>query len=754
MHRFSGQNVEKIDKRMEKVRKTDVSVIMPVYNTEPYLREALDSLLGQTNPNIEIICVDDGSTDGSVAVLEEYTEKEPRIQILRQNHQGAGAARNLGMESAQGEYLLFLDADDFFADTLVAEIVKKGNKTNADVILFGAKRYDNLTGRSEHVPRYLWRKILPAQEVFSRKDMAGELYTLTTPAPWNKAFRREYVMRQKFKFQNLPNSNDVYFTLTALGSAERVAAVREDLVFYRVNRGGSLQNNKDKNPLCFLEAYESVYKELNRRGIYEELEIGFCNLVASGCVYNIRTLTSENIRWKVIDVLCSERFQNMHLLDHPDEAYDMPENINYLRGLPYAGEVKKERARRQKYGDIQCIKAGKGIPHPRVTVVIAAYNVAKYLEECLDSITGQSLKELEIICIDDGSTDYTQGILKHYAEEDKRISVYTQENCGLSVTRNRGLEAASGDYIYFMDSDDWLERDALEQLVHRCQEYNLEVLYYDGCAFYEEENMENEHSEFDGYYQRKGEYPVCCDGKEMFQRMQKTKEYRTNVGIQFFERRYLKEHHFAFQPGILHEDIDFTFVTMLSAKRAGYWKKEFFHRRVRSGSIMTAKTSFEHIYGLMKSYVAMEHFLEVHSMPEELTEVLYDTMHTVLWRAEKQYSEMPEEQKYAYEGLCGLDKIQFHTLVREHTRITEKLFRTYEEKSEINRKLQITYDEKFDRGVEIKRLKKELSEKEKELAKTQKKLTGIQHSITYRAARIIGFPIRMIRKFFRRAKEQ
>lgn len=739
---------------MKKVEKTDVSVIMPVYNTEPYLREALDSLLKQTNPNIEIICVDDGSTDASASILKEYTEKDPRVQILRQDHQGAGAARNLGMESAQGEYLLFLDADDFFTDTLVEEIAKKGNKTNADVILFGARKYDDLTGRSEHVPRYLWRKLLPVQEVFSRKTMEGELFTLTTPAPWNKSFRREYIQEQKLKFQNLPNSNDVYFTLTALGAAERVAAVREDLVYYRVNYGGSLQNRKDQNPLCFLEAYESVYKELTRRGIYEELEIGFCNMVASGCVYNLRTLHSEQVRQKVIDKLCSDRFLDMHLLEHADEEYDMPENINYLRGLPYAREVRKERERRQNYGDIRCIKEGKSTGHPVVTVVIAAYNVEKYLEESLDSIIGQTLKELEIICIDDGSTDYTLGILKHYAEEDERISVYTQENCGLSVTRNRGIKAASGDYIYFMDSDDWLEREALEQLAGRCQEHDLEVLYYDGCAFFEEKDMEDVHNEFDGYYQRKGNYPACCDGKEMFQRMQKTKEYRTNVGMQFFKRRYLEEHHFAFQPGILHEDIDFTFMTMLMAERCGYWKKEFFHRRVRSGSIMTAKTSFEHIYGLMKSYVAMEHFLGIHSMPEEMADVLYDTMHTVLWRAAKQYSEMPEAQKYAYEGLWGLDKIQFQTLVREHTRITEKLFRTYKEKSEINRKLQITYGEKFDRGVEIKKLKKELAETRKELTKTQKKLSGIQYSATYRVARVIGFPIRMIRKLFKKAKEQ
>ena len=90
--------------------------------------------------------------------------------------------------------------------------------------------------------------------------------------------------------------------------------------------------------------------------------------------------------------------------------------------------------------------------------------------------------------------------------------------------------------------------------------------------------------------------------------------------------------------------------------------------------------------------------------------------------------------------------------MREHTRITEKLFRTYKEKSEINRKLQITYGEKFDRGVEIKKLKKELAETKKELTKTQKKLSGIQYSATYRVARVIGFPIRMIANFSKKRR--
>lgn len=738
---------------MRNTMNVKISVVMPVYNDEKYLDECLKSVLQQTLTNMEILCVDDGSTDDTIEILKQYAEKDKRIQVYEQKHSGAGAARNLGMSKATGEYLVFLDSDDFFEDTMMEKIIRKGQKTQADVILFGAKRYDDMTGKSEHVPRYLWRKLLPEQEVFNRGVMNGQLYTLTTPAPWNKAFRREYIMQQNLQFQNLPNSNDVYFTLTALGAAGCVAAIKEDLVYYRVNRSGSLQSRKDRDPLCFLEAYEAVYDELNRRNIFEDLENGFCNMVASGCVYNIRTMQSEEARWKVMEALCSERFLRMHILEHEDEYYDMPEYIQFLRGLPYAKEVRRERKRRQNFSEMQCVTDGRCQREPLVSVVISAYNVEKYIEECLENLINQTLENIEIICINDGSTDHTFEILKQYAKKDNRIRLYTQENCGLSVTRNRGLSIARGQYIYFMDSDDWMERDALEALAKRSQEYDLDVLYYDGKAFFEERGMEEEHNEFEGFYERSGEYPVCCDGKEMFCRMQKTREYRTNVGVQFFNTQYLKENGFLFQPGILHEDTDFTFKTMLAAERCGYWEKIFFHRRVRKGSIMTVKTGFEHIYGLMKSYVAMEDFLKEYPMPEEMTGLLYDVLHTVLWRAKKQYDQMTDAEQYAYEGLTGIDNIQFQILIREDTEVTKKLFRTYDEKSEINRtlqrtykekseinrKLQITYGEKYDRGLEIKKLKKEIS--------------GIRNSKTYCLARMIGWPVRIIRKLMKKNKQ-
>ena len=113
-----------------------VSVIIPVYNVEKYLRECIDSILNQTLHELELICVDDGSTDGSLEILQAYEKKDNRVTVLTQHNQGAGAARNKGLQIAKGEYLSFLDADDFFAPGMLEEAYRKCKSVSADVCVY------------------------------------------------------------------------------------------------------------------------------------------------------------------------------------------------------------------------------------------------------------------------------------------------------------------------------------------------------------------------------------------------------------------------------------------------------------------------------------------------------------------------------------------------------------------------------------------------------------------------------------------
>lgn len=716
---------------MEGRKEVKISVVIPVYNGEKYLEESIESLRNQTLREVEIICVDDGSKDRTKEILSMYEEKDDRIRLFNQNHKGAGYARNYGFSKAIGEYVIFLDADDIFEPQMLEKIVGKGDQTKADVIVFGAKRYDDRTGKITDAPWYLQRELIPKKEVFSRRDMDGEILSLTIPSPWTKAVRRTFLAEQKIEFQNLPNSNDVYFSLLVLAVAERVSVIREDLLLYRTFRQGSIQNQRHLYPLCFLEAYEAAQDELKRRGVYSEVEKGFCFRVLSGCVHALNTIQDEKIRWKVIETLAGERIRRMELLDFPDEYYGASQCRNQIKGLKYALDMKKELEKAYDNPEATEI-AVSHLKKAKVTVIVPVYNTEKYLRDCMDGLLEQTLRELEIICVDDGSTDGSLGILQEYVRKDSRISVWHQKNSGQSAARNLGISKASGEYIYFMDSDDFLQKDALEQLYERSKIQHLDILYFDGSTVYEDEDVYKKHPEFEYYYIRKAAYPICCPGQDMMMKMKRAEEYRVNPGIQFFKRNFLISESFRFYPGIIHEDNDFTFRTMLSAERVGYLPERYFNRRVRERSTMTEEDGFRHIYGYFKTFLNMYEFLEENAYPEEMTETLYQVLYATLDQVKKRYDRLTEPQKYAFIGLRGMDRIRFRFFVENENVIYTKLHRVYAEKSEINRKLQITYGEKFERGLEIKRLKKELE--------------NIKKSKTYRLARVIGFPIRVLRK--------
>lgn len=129
--------------------------------------------------------------------------------------------------------------------------------------------------------------------------------------------------------------------------------------------------------------------------------------------------------------------------------------------------------------------------HPKVSVIVPVYNVEKYVSECLDSILNQTLRDIEIIALNDGSTDGSLGILNKYAEQDLRIRVYSHENRGLGPTRNRGITLARGDYLAFVDSDDTIEPDALETLYNRAVKEGADVVVGEVMLLYEEDSSKN-----------------------------------------------------------------------------------------------------------------------------------------------------------------------------------------------------------------------------------------------------------------------
>lgn len=272
---------------------TMVSVIIPVYNAEKYIEECLDSLLGQTYRDFEIICVDDGSQDHSLEILRRYEGQDDRLTILTQKNQYAGVARNTGMAYAKGKYLLFLDADDFFSVDMLEQAVSEAEKEQTEILVFDAYRYDD---RKKLVIQEDWAALAKEQfgsGVKSASQLSEVVYSFGMPSPWNKLFLRGYIEKNGLKFQETKRANDVFFVYAALSCAGRIGILNRKLVYYRIYNVQSLQGSVDNTPEDFAKALYAVRSFLMDRNLWERFEQSFYSVAEAHCVNNLGNLQTR-----------------------------------------------------------------------------------------------------------------------------------------------------------------------------------------------------------------------------------------------------------------------------------------------------------------------------------------------------------------------------------------------------------------------------------------------------------------------------
>lgn len=292
-----------------------VSVIIAVYNTAPYLRECLDSIMNQTLREIEIICVDDGSSDGSVDILKEYQKNDSRLRVLEKEHTGNGAAgaRNAGLEIAKGKWLSILDSDDRFDPKLLEKAFLRGEKQQADIVMYDAWRLDDATGRFFGLDDVMNPSIIPQKEIFNREDIADDLFSITIGAAWSIMLRHNFVRKNNLKFQPVYHADDLFFTYSALALAERITAVRERLLYYRFNTKNSQTANKTSNPLSAPMAWGRLGQWLREQGLFDLLSTAFYNRAAFYCKWYLDTVRTVESYELLYDALQREWLQKLGL---------------------------------------------------------------------------------------------------------------------------------------------------------------------------------------------------------------------------------------------------------------------------------------------------------------------------------------------------------------------------------------------------------------------------------------------------------
>ena len=259
-----------------------VSIILPFFNAERYLRTALDSVASQFSRDFECICVDDGSTDGSAEIAASLQRQDGRFRLIRIEHGGAGAARNEGIAAANGECLAFLDADDMYEPDFLQEMLGEYERQEkCDIVVCEAWRYSGEKGVLE-----------PAAQCFVANRFEVADYLNCTPGmPWNKLFSHAFVDRHGFRFLDLPSCEDVGFVYPALAMATRIGAVRKRLVRHRVDNSGSLEHSKcGVGTTVFYDAYLTVRNQLRERGAYGRVREAFIRRVGTALQYNASVL--------------------------------------------------------------------------------------------------------------------------------------------------------------------------------------------------------------------------------------------------------------------------------------------------------------------------------------------------------------------------------------------------------------------------------------------------------------------------------
>lgn len=518
------------------MRETQVSIIVPVYNVEPYLRQCLDSVLGQTFKNFEVLLVNDGSSDSSGDICREYVEKDSRFHYFEKENGGLSDARNYGIERAQGEYLTFIDSDDFVNEKHLENLFLASRLTNADITIGGFSRFENGTF-------WLYQDYFSSDSLVSftsaqaiqHLDSMFDVPFLNFSTAWGKLFKRELFNELRFPYGKYAEDQFIIWKLYL--KARSIYTFNVDSYVYRINKNG-LSSVFSLKHLDYIEALEERIKST------KDLE---------GIDINL----SFNMYRYVLQRILGQLEEH----DYIDEAKEVREKLELAEQGQYpflTDEVK----------EIEVENGGE-----LISIVVPIYNVEKYLRMCLDSIEQQTYSNIEVLLINDGSPDSSGEICQEYVARDSRFRYFEKENGGLSDARNYGIERSNGMYLTFVDSDDWLSLTYVEDLYQAAIRNDADTVVSHYTIYNESDKNYYVHI-WDDYYEK------TCTGEELVLELPSLELngyiYITSWGILFKKELF---NNIRFPKGKVIEDSRTNYKLFFRSNKVAYIHKEIYYHR-------------------------------------------------------------------------------------------------------------------------------------------------------------------------------
>lgn len=286
---------------------TDISIIVPIYNAEKYLKECIDSLVNQTKKELEFILVNDGSTDSTENIIKSYKDK--RIKYFKNKNQGIGKTRNFGIEKATGKYIMFLDSDDYLELTACEELYEKAEKDKLDLVICDFyKLYENGTREDISLPSF--------KNTTLKKN--PELLTDINLAPWNKIYKRDLIIKNNIRFVEDLKYEDTPFVAECLDRANKIGKVDSKLNAYIIH-GNSETTVRDARIFHIIKILELVRVYFEKKEYMQETLKKY--IVKTLTNYTIQQRVQKDIKvgMKFID----EAFEYMekHVPDYKDNKY-------------------------------------------------------------------------------------------------------------------------------------------------------------------------------------------------------------------------------------------------------------------------------------------------------------------------------------------------------------------------------------------------------------------------------------------------
>lgn len=488
-------------------------------------------------------------------------------------------------------------------------------------------------------------------------------------APWDKLYRRSFLVENGLRFPPLPNSEDLFLVFLSLVLADRITVVDSVLIHHRMNRSGSVSNSRLTYPEAFYQSIVLLKEALKTRtDRYDELEWGFLNWALHFTLWNIASMDPGAIREILLNKLLAGGYGELEVFAHGHDYFafcrDAVDLVSLIRSddgaardAVRAGEgapqpslsIVRRGVRKIRRGvdrvvngtgmtsaslvhttargillDPLCPARGEQAPRPgapfepvvedgpAVSVIMPCYNTERFLAQAMDSVLAQTLANIEVVAVNDGSTDSTLSMLEDYAAKDPRIKIITGPNGGYGVAMNKGLDAATGRYIAILEPDDWYEPAMLQKLYAVATICDADAVKSDFFRFTtDEEGVEHPVVNTTGFKPEHYNRVLCpADDFSLFSMvmMNWTGIYRT---------AFIREHDIRFHetPGASFQDNSFWFQVFCWAKRLVVVDEPFYHYRVDNSASSINQSN--KVYVMLDEYDWIRDFLRKNPELEE-----------------------------------------------------------------------------------------------------------------------------------------